>query len=146
MVGEPVAAPAALWAVATQSRMNALDTKSEADLSPQSGFLRLRERPRPIHRRLPQCTDNGPTAPAGPRCDRPPYFVIEDEAAAPRVRCASRPEEGRIVTLTRVERKLAAILVTDVVGYSRLMGVDEAGTARRLREHQAAISPIVKEH
>ena len=50
------------------------------------------------------------------------------------------------MTLTRVERKLAAILVTDVVGYSRLMGVDEAGTARRLREHQAAISPIVKEH
>jgi hypothetical protein len=28
----------------------------------------------------------------------------------------------------RVERKLAAILAADVVGYSRLMGVDEEGT------------------
>jgi class 3 adenylate cyclase len=31
------------------------------------------------------------------------------------------------------ERRLAAILVADVVGYSRLMGGDEAGTLRRLR-------------
>ena len=27
-----------------------------------------------------------------------------------------------------MERRLAAILATDVVGYSRLMGVDEEGT------------------
>jgi adenylate cyclase len=27
-----------------------------------------------------------------------------------------------------VERRLAAILAADVVGYSRLMGTDEAGT------------------
>jgi hypothetical protein len=40
-------------------------------------------------------------------------------------------------------RKLAAILATDVAGYSRLMGADEAGTARALREHRAAIDPIV---
>ena len=31
-------------------------------------------------------------------------------------------------------RRLAAILAVDVVGYSRLMGEDEAGTARG-REH-----------
>jgi class 3 adenylate cyclase len=30
-------------------------------------------------------------------------------------------------------RKLAAILAADVVGYSRLMGEDEAGTARAVR-------------
>jgi class 3 adenylate cyclase len=30
-------------------------------------------------------------------------------------------------------RRLAAILAVDVVGYSRLMGEDEAGTARRAR-------------
>jgi class 3 adenylate cyclase len=29
----------------------------------------------------------------------------------------------------RVERRLAAILAADAVGYSRLMGLDEAGTA-----------------
>jgi adenylate cyclase len=48
--------------------------------------------------------------------------------------------------LQRVERKLAAIVAADVAGYSRLMGVDEVGTARRLREHQAVVSRIVREH
>ena len=32
----------------------------------------------------------------------------------------------------RLQRKLAAILSADVVGYSRLMGIDEAGTVSRL--------------
>jgi len=32
------------------------------------------------------------------------------------------------VTLAREQRKLAAILAADVVGYSRLMGRDESGT------------------
>ena len=32
-----------------------------------------------------------------------------------------------------VERKLAAILAADVVGYSRLMGADETGTLARLK-------------
>jgi TolB-like protein/class 3 adenylate cyclase len=40
-------------------------------------------------------------------------------------------------------RRLAAILVADVVGYSRLMGEDEAGTARAVREHRDAARPIV---
>lgn len=35
-----------------------------------------------------------------------------------------------------VERRLAAILATDMVGYSRLMEVDEAGTLARLRTHR----------
>jgi len=34
----------------------------------------------------------------------------------------------------RLHRRLAAILSADVVGYSRLMGIDEAGTLTRLRE------------
>ena len=40
-------------------------------------------------------------------------------------------------------RRLAAILAADVVGYSRLMGEDEAGTARAVREHREAARPIV---
>ena len=40
-------------------------------------------------------------------------------------------------------RRLAAILAADVVGYSRLMGEDEAGTARSVREHREAARPIV---
>src|SRR4051794_4625679 len=46
----------------------------------------------------------------------------------------------------RVERRLAAILAADVVGYSRLMEADEAGTARMLREHRATAGPLVAEH
>jgi TolB-like protein/class 3 adenylate cyclase len=43
-------------------------------------------------------------------------------------------------------RRLAAILAADVVGYSRLMGEDEAGTARAVREHREAATPIVAGH
>src|SRR3984957_10463010 len=35
-----------------------------------------------------------------------------------------------------VERRLAAVLAADVVGYSRLMGIDELGTLTALHEHQ----------
>ncbi len=40
-------------------------------------------------------------------------------------------------------RKLTAIMAIDVVGYSRLMGEDEAGTAKAVREHRKAAAPIV---
>jgi adenylate cyclase len=43
-------------------------------------------------------------------------------------------------------RRLAAILAADVVGYSRLMGEDEAGTAKAVREHREAATPIVRSH
>jgi adenylate cyclase len=45
-----------------------------------------------------------------------------------------------------MERRLAAILATDVVGYSRLMGEDEAGTLAALKAHRAAlIDPAIAE-
>jgi adenylate cyclase len=44
-------------------------------------------------------------------------------------------EQGDI-PLAREQRRLAAILAGDVVGYSRLMGRDESGTLARLREHR----------
>jgi TolB-like protein/tetratricopeptide (TPR) repeat protein len=43
-------------------------------------------------------------------------------------------------------RKLAAILAADIAGYSRLMGLDEAGTAKALRGHRAAVDPILAGH
>lgn len=47
----------------------------------------------------------------------------------------------------RVQRKLAAILAADVVGYSRLMGEDEAGTLSALNELRATlIDPAIAEH
>jgi adenylate cyclase len=46
-----------------------------------------------------------------------------------------------------VERRLAAILMADVVGYSRLMGVDEAGTLTILRSRRTQIlEPLITEH
>ena len=46
-----------------------------------------------------------------------------------------------------MERRLAAILAADVVGYSRLMGADEAGTLERLKALRAeAIDPTIAEH
>jgi adenylate cyclase len=47
------------------------------------------------------------------------------------------------VVQQRVERRLAAILAADIVGYSRLMGADEAGTARDLRGHLDAVRPVI---
>ena len=43
-------------------------------------------------------------------------------------------------------RRLAAILAADVVGYSRLMGLDEAGTVQAVREHRTAADPIIAQH
>lgn len=38
-------------------------------------------------------------------------------------------------------RRLAAILAVDVAGHSRLMGEDEAGTAKIVRERREAATP-----
>jgi TolB-like protein/class 3 adenylate cyclase len=46
-----------------------------------------------------------------------------------------------------VERRLAAILAADVVGYSSLMEADEAGTFERLKAHRSEIfEPDIKLH
>jgi adenylate cyclase len=47
----------------------------------------------------------------------------------------------------RINRKLAAILAADVVGYSRLMASDEAGTLAALKRHrQQVFEPAVAAH
>jgi TolB-like protein/class 3 adenylate cyclase len=47
----------------------------------------------------------------------------------------------------RVERRLAAILMADVAGYSRLVGEDEEGTLDRLRVLRRTVAdPKIKEH
>src|SRR5713226_7474886 len=46
----------------------------------------------------------------------------------------------------RVGRRLSAILAADVAGFSRLMGLDEVGTAHTLREHRAVSDALVKSH
>jgi adenylate cyclase len=48
---------------------------------------------------------------------------------------------------TALERRLAAILEADIVGFSRLMGTDEAGTYNRVKVlREAFIEPLVTEH
>ena len=45
-----------------------------------------------------------------------------------------------------VQRKLTAILVTDVVGYSRLMGDDPEGTVATLTEYREVFSSKILEY
>src|SRR5262245_57823536 len=47
----------------------------------------------------------------------------------------------------RTLRRLAAILAADVVGYSRLMGLDEEGTLAALKAHRKElIDPLIAQH
>jgi TolB-like protein len=47
----------------------------------------------------------------------------------------------------RVQRRLAAILAADVVGYSRLMGIDEVGTLSRLNDlRRELFDPTIASH
>ncbi len=44
------------------------------------------------------------------------------------------------------QRKLAAILSADVVGYSRLMAEDEETTVRRLNQHREILDGLIASH
>ena len=47
----------------------------------------------------------------------------------------------------RTQRRLAAIVAVDVVGYSRMMGVDELGTIAALRGLRSElIDPVINEY
>ena len=49
--------------------------------------------------------------------------------------------------LAREQRKLAAIIAADVVGYSRLMGRDESGTLARLRRNRSErLDPVLSKY
>ena len=51
------------------------------------------------------------------------------------------------MTGPRIERRLAAILAADVVGYSRLMGVDDVATLQALKAHRReVVDPAIAAH
>jgi adenylate cyclase len=51
------------------------------------------------------------------------------------------------VASEEIERRLVAILMADVAGYSRLIGIDDEGTLAQLNAHHAElIEPKIKEH
>src|SRR5688572_20858895 len=48
---------------------------------------------------------------------------------------------------SRIDRRLAAILAADLVGYARLMQHDEQGTLERLTAHRKEfVEPLIAEH
>jgi adenylate cyclase len=64
--------------------------------------------------------------------------AAEDELGWSDVRLGANP--------AGVQRRLAAIFVADVVGYSRLMSDDEAGTFDLLRARRAILERLIAEH
>jgi adenylate cyclase len=44
------------------------------------------------------------------------------------------------------KRKLAAILIADVKGYSLLMGEDEVGTIRTLNVYKESMANLIRQH
>ena len=58
-----------------------------------------------------------------------------------------RIDRGALVTGKEVVRRLAAVMVIDVVGYTRLMSADESGTHFRLKTHRTdRIEPAIRRH
>ncbi|MEM8792662.1 MAG: adenylate/guanylate cyclase domain-containing protein [Pseudomonadota bacterium] len=52
-----------------------------------------------------------------------------------------------MIQRSSIEHKLVAVLMADVVGYSHLIGVDEDGTLRALKEHRVEVfAPSIAEH
>jgi adenylate cyclase len=63
------------------------------------------------------------------------------------VGAAGLPEGGAAMAEARLERRLAAIMAADVVGYSRLMERDETGTFARLKRlRHDVIEPLLARH
>ncbi len=49
--------------------------------------------------------------------------------------------------MQRENRRLTAIVAADIVGYSRLIGLDEEGTLRAMRAHRTElVDPLIEEH
>src|SRR5215472_744824 len=69
------------------------------------------------------------------------YYLVEH------VDCAmNRGRGGSVAEGQVVERKLAAIFAADIAEYSRLMGLDEVGTLRRLQAYRAILDPLISAH
>jgi TolB-like protein/class 3 adenylate cyclase len=79
------------------------------------------------------------------RADAPKTFATLQQWLVRRDRWISMHRTGGPL-VQREHRRLAAILVTDVAGYSRLMGADEVGTIARLKRLRAeVIEPKIAE-
>src|SRR4051794_24504285 len=50
------------------------------------------------------------------------------------------------MAVDRVQRRMAAVLAADVVGYSRLMGKNEEATLATLKQYRSAIDRLIDQH
>src|SRR4026209_115226 len=50
------------------------------------------------------------------------------------------------MAVDRAQRRMAAILAADVVGYSRLMGKDEEATLATLKAHREVVDDLIARH
>src|SRR4051794_28610253 len=98
-----------------------------------------------VHGVLPR----GPRRPGAPSWCR----LRSGRARLPRrrsgllVRCRLGTPEGAAMAEAHPERRLAAILAADVVGYARLVEQDEAATLAALKRlRQQVIDPLLAEH
>ena len=61
--------------------------------------------------------------------------------------CAGSDEDMHVVAVAHIERRLAAILMADVAGYSRLVGADEHGTLVQWRTYwDGLVAPAIASH
>jgi adenylate cyclase len=75
-------------------------------------------------------------------CHLQSFYSLSNAMDFPFRSCWS-PKQGGLT----LERRLAAILAADVVGYTRLMGLDEAGTLRRLNDlREKVLAPLITKH
>jgi class 3 adenylate cyclase len=73
----------------------------------------------------------------------------EQIAAEIRSAIGQRKSSGarqQAITVSRVERKLVAILAADIAGYSRMMAADEEGTTRMLVSYRKIFDSLIDAH
>src|SRR5215813_14416032 len=86
---------------------------------------------------------NGKHAASGSKGQLKIYCFLPCRRRTPTI--LARRNRGK--ALAREQRRLAAIMAVDVVGYSRLMGRDESGTLARLREYRKqSFEPALARH
>jgi TolB-like protein len=102
-----------------------------------TGQISLMSLPKFVSPRTHRNVENAP--PEAPRGSAVGGFIVHN--APPTESCAMAEADP-----ARVGRRLAAIIAADVAGYSRLMGLDEVGTARTLREHRKVTDALVAKH
>ena len=71
---------------------------------------------------------------------------VEDLESARNVMVSAGSSEAVSVMSTEIERRLTNIFSADVLGYSRLMGLDEAGTLALLNDYKGIMTGLIAQH